>query len=225
MRRWLCIVLVGLGLFIGLAGSALAEDAPSPGLQLRPQQQAPSQSLPQPAAAPELHDIRGPLELPTPTPYALYLAIGAVLLAIAGVVWWWLRRRRPAPVTAIPPAVLARDGLMRARELMTPEQALAYMAQVSAILRSYLELRFNLAATSQTTREFFQTLPRRMTELPVLDRYRDELQRCLEQCDLAKFAHRPAAMDDMQQVERSLLDFINGTEEPAAGAGARGEGQ
>jgi hypothetical protein len=219
------MVVACLGLFIVLPGDGLADEPPMSGLQLRPPQQSAGQSSPQPSTIAELHDIRGPIELPEPVPYGLYLVITAALLAIGAGVWWWLRHRGPAPVAAIPPAVLARDGLMRARELMTPEQTLAYMTQVSAILRSYLELRFTLAATSQTTREFYQTLPNRMAELPVLTLYRDELQHCLEQCDLAKFAHQPASLADMQQMENSLLAFINTTEVPAAGASDQREGR
>lgn len=118
----------------------------------------------------------------------------------------------------------ARDKLMLARELMTAEQALAYMTRISDILRGYLEARFLVRTTRQTTREFFHTISGSMAEHPELAQFSGELKSCLERCDLAKFAHQPATAADLAAMENSVLSFVNTTEQENA-APARGGGR
>ncbi len=199
-------------LLADLPGIAAAAQTPQPPLQLRPQQQSSGQAVQQPDVPAELHDIRGPLELPEPAPYLLLGLIAlAALVALALLYWWIFRRQRPVP-PPIPPAVRARAELMRARELMAPERALSYMQRISEILRNYLEARFLLPTTRQTTREFF----RHLANAPELAACEDDLQSCLERCDMAKFAHQPAALDQLQAMEESVLELVNRTEPAAA---------
>jgi len=205
-------------LLADLPGIAAAAQTPQPPLQLRPQQQSPGQAVQQTDIPTELHDIKGPLDLPEPVPYLLYGLIALAALVVLALLYWWLFRRPKPVVPPIPPAVRARDELMRARELMTPEQALSYMQRISEILRRYLEARFLLPTTRQTTREFF----RELTNAPELAACEDELQSCLERCDLAKFAHKPAALGQLQEMEESVLDFVNRTEPAAPQAPAGG---
>lgn len=97
---------------------------------------------------------------------------------------------------------------------MNSEQALLYMDRISSILRSYLEARFALKTTRQTTREFFVSLARELSDNHDLATYNIELKSCLERCDLAKFAHQPAALEDLQEMEDSVLYLVNQTEPP-----------
>lgn len=165
--------------------------------------------------APIFHDIHGPIQLADPVPWLLYALVAVFTIGLLAGLWWWFRiRKQPVP-PAIPPSVRARDELMRAREMMTSDLQLHYMERVSAILRTYLEQRFQLPTSRQTTREFFATIGRGSTKYAELKRYNIELKNCLEQCDLAKFAHRSATVESLQEMEDGILRFINRTEQPA----------
>lgn len=214
MRSSLFAIFCALMFYHVLSGIAAAEDTQlaSPPLQLLQPQQSPGQTVQQPAAPTALHDIHGPIDLPEPVPYLLYSLIGLTALVLLFMVYWWFfKRRKPLP-PPIPPGMRARDELMRAREFMNSEQALRYMERISEILRSYLEARFTLHTTRQTTREFFQSLAGEIPDHLGLAGFNTELKTCLERCDLAKFAHQPAAPEHMQEMENSVLRFVNQTE-------------
>lgn len=210
---WLLSAVLTFNLLPGFA--AAGETQLSPSLQLRQPPQAPVQNRQQPVAQASLHDIHGPIVLPEPVPH-LFLGLGglAALVLLFGL-YWWLSRKRKAKTVVIPPSMRARDELMRAREYMNPTQAVVYMERISEILRGYLEARFALRTSRQTTREFFATLTGRITEHPGLAAAAPALRTCLEQCDLAKFAHRPASVEHLQEMENSVLGFVNETEEVA----------
>lgn len=162
------------------------------------------------------HDIHGPIQIAEPVSWLVYgLAALLVLCLLAGL-WWWFRKRQQAAPPAIPAGVTARSELMAARELMTPELQLKYMERASAVLRRYLEQRFQLPTTRQTTQEFFTSIRRSRRKYSELTRYSAELKSCLEQCDMAKFAHRTATIESLQDLENGILRFINRTEQPAS---------
>lgn len=162
------------------------------------------------------HDIHGPIQIAEPPPWLAYGLAALLVLCLLGGLWWWFRNRKQAAPPAIPAGVAARSGLMAARELMTPELQLKYMERVSAVLRTYLEQRFQLPTTRQTTQEFFTSIGRGSRKYTELTRYSDELKSCLEQCDMAKFAHRTATLESLQEMEKGILRFINRTEQPAS---------
>lgn len=162
------------------------------------------------------HDIHGPIQTAEPVPWLAYGLTALLVLCLAAGLWWWFRKRKQAAPPAIPAGVSARSELMAARELMTPELHLKYMERVSAVLRRYLEQRFQLPTTRQTTQEFFTSVSQSRRKYSELTRYSDELKSCLEQCDLAKFAHRTATIESLQELENGILRFINRTEQPAS---------
>ena len=208
-------VLWQMMIFSFLPGIAAADDKQPSSLQLLQQQQAPGQKGPQIVVPTDLHDIHGPINLPEPVPYLLYSLIGLATLVLLSVLYWWFfRRKKPSP-PPIPPGVAARDELMRAREMMNPEQALGYMECISEILRRYLETRFGLPTTRQTTREFFQDIAGTTPKAATLAAFSSELKICLERCDMAKFAHQTASISYLQDMENSVLNFVNQTEQPA----------
>jgi hypothetical protein len=193
----------------------MADDAGQQPLKLLQPGQTPGQTTVPDALPQSLHDIYGPVLLPDPVPYLLYGSIALVMLALLLSAYWWFYKRPKPAAPPIPPGIMARDELMRARELMNPEQTLHYMERVSDILRRYLESRFHLYTTRQTTREFFQSLTTRIHENDALSGCSLELKNCLERCDMAKFAHQPSSIDHLQEMENSVLSFVNQTEQPA----------
>lgn len=157
----------------------------------------------------ELQDIYGPISpLGSTIPWAYLLVIVLFVLALAAFLYWYFRRRRSAPPVAIAPGVMALRLLEEARGLRRSEQALAYLAEVSVILRQYIEAQFQIPLTRQTTAEFFSRLQADRLATNSLMPFREELRRCLELCDLGKYAHRGLAPADMEQLEEAIRTFI-----------------
>ncbi|MEE4243396.1 MAG: DUF4381 family protein [Desulfopila sp.] len=169
------------------------------------------------SSAEDILDIYGPLPLPEPFNWPLYLAavIGAVILA--GLLFFYLknRKKKEPPRIALHQAALA--DLQTARYYLETEQSLLYAERVSEILRHYIEQRFAIHSTRQTTVEFLQSIHKENRDngesstTPALLPHRDSLRLCLEQCDLAKYAHKPASIRQMEEIEVSIRNFIEKT--------------
>lgn len=198
---------------------APSEEAP---LQLMPapqqgggQQQAlpgQMQSLPQlqgQGQPVELIDIYGVVPTKAPVPY-LYIGIGLLaLLLLAGLLFWLKKRQKPTPEIQIPPWDRALQDLAEARSLQKKAHGLLYMEKASQILRRYIEQRFAIQSTKQTTSEFLRSLagPRGKE----LKEHRADLQSCLEQADLAKFAHKSQGEESIKAVETAVTGFVQAT--------------
>lgn len=157
----------------------------------------------------ELRDIYGPVAINEAVNFVLIGVIGALLAAIAALAHLFLKKKRGKTTPPIPPWEIALSDLSRARSLMTPENGLAYMDRAGNILRSYIETRFGIKSTRQTTTEFLHGLEVRNSV--DLKPFKKELQLCLEQADMAKFAHHLSNVDSMLQMEEGITGFVNNT--------------
>ena len=172
----------------------------------------------------ELRDIYGPVPTTERLPYLLIAGITCfLLLAAAAVIWFLKKRTTPAP-PPLPPWEKALLDLTDARNLLSTERALAYMDRVSQILRIYIESRFAIQSTRQTTREFLQSLTAVDTPSP-LQSYKSALQNCLEQADMAKFAHHVPHVASLEKIEEAVTTFIRKTEPAESTRRARSEKQ
>ena len=159
----------------------------------------------------ELHDIHGPVPITEQPPFLLLAgSILAILAAAAALYWFMKKRTKPAP-PPLPPWERALQDLAEAKRLLSPERALLYMDRVSQVLRSYIESRFAIKSTRQTTREFLQGLTKIGAGSP-LQMHKHELQICLEQADMAKFAHHTQDMRSLEMIGEAVIDFIKKTE-------------
>ncbi len=159
----------------------------------------------------ELYDIHGPVPIAEQPPYLLIAGIIFIVLLIAAVIFWFLKKRgKPAPPPMAPWEKALMD-LADAKKLLNPERALLYMDRVSQILRSYIESRFAIQSTRQTTREFFQGLTKLSGNSP-LQAHKAELRSCLEQADMAKFAHHVPEIKNLEMMEGAVTTFIKKTE-------------
>jgi hypothetical protein len=157
-------------------------------------------------------------------PYLLIIGIIClVLLAAAAIIWFFKKRTTPAP-PPVPPWEKALLELADARKWRSPERALAYMDRVSQILRSYIESRFAIQSTRQTTQEFLQSLTAVGTASP-LQTHKSALQACLEQADMAKFAHRVPEIENLERMEEAVTSFIKRTEPAESAKGSRPQKQ
>ncbi len=159
-----------------------------------------------------LRDIQPPLPLPEEPVYMVYfLAIVAIIL-IAALVYWLFRRKNKA--VRFPAAhETALAALSRARQTMSVEQGVQYATDVSGILRKYIEERFCIQASRQTTREFFDSITERTDRgTDIFSReHRSRLKECLRECDMAKFARCTPDIQSMEKMESAVRDFIEET--------------
>jgi hypothetical protein len=161
-------------------------------------------------AGAELRDIHGPLPLPYDLPLAaIAAALILALIALMLLYLLWKRRRQGKQQPPAAPWEEALQALGEARRLLQAGHSLAYLERTADILRRYVEQRFSLPSTRQTTREFLSGLGNQGAA--PLHSYHHDLQAVLERADLAKFAHHSSGLDQLEEVEISLRRFIERT--------------
>lgn len=164
-------------------------------------------------ATEDIRDIRGP-KLILPWWFVAAVIGGVLLIALLGVLLWRRLRRRRARVLLPFEVALAR--LEEIRPLMEPARAREFSIAVSDIVRTYIERRFAVTATHQTTEEFLHDL----LESPesALLRHRALLSEFLHQCDLVKFAGLSLTLQNMDSLHLAARAFVLETSksEPAA---------
>jgi hypothetical protein len=137
--------------------------------------------------------------------------VAAIVLSILGAsVLFLQRRRRLRQAAALPPDRWALRELQRleASGLPAAVEVEPYYRQVSDLVRHYLEVRFQLRASRQTTAEFLDALPQSPQLTPVLQ---TQLRELLERCDLAKFARAPASAEECRRVAELARRFVEQT--------------
>lgn len=219
-------MFVPLSLLTAPAMAAVARAASDSGdqpltLLNRPQPAGqPSQPPQQVQQKVELRDIHGPLPLTDTLPYLMPAAVALVLLlALAALIYFLKKRKKPAP-PPIPPWEMALAELAEARQYQNPGQSLLYMERAGQILRRYIESRFAIRSTRQTTREFLAGLHDGGGDSPLAE-YRTELGLCLEQADLAKFAHLAPDREHLTEMEAAVTAFIRSTRPAPATTGGK----
>ncbi len=150
-----------------------------------------------------LSNIKGPLH---PLSRKIWMSVLIALLALlAGLATRLFMKRRTSifePEPIIPPHIRAREALaaLRTKEWV-PEP---FFVDLSLILRTYLEDRFDLNAPESTTEELSRKLPHE---------HKKALGTFFEQSDLVKFARADAQRDVMQTAFSTVEEFVNQTTE------------
>lgn len=158
---------------------------------------------------PQLYDIYGPVSISESFDFTLFFAIVGGLLVALLLGYLFLKNRKTKPTPALPPWETALLDLQQARSLKTQEQSKAYMDRASLILRHYIERRFSIKSTRQTTSEFLNSVQKESDS--ALLPFRPELQLCLERADMAKFAGHNSTLEQMSGMEEDVSHFINKT--------------
>ena len=159
----------------------------------------------------DIHDIYGPVMLPEPFNWIPYMLAFALILIAGGCFFFYFRKQKQIPEPAIAPHETALAELVQARKYIESDQSLQYSQRVSEILRVYIERRFNIHMTRQTTHEFLSLAQHEETGL--LHHQRESLKRCLEQCDMAKYARKTVARTGLEEMESKVHQFIQETME------------
>ena len=158
----------------------------------------------------EMYDIYGVVPTKQPIPY-LYIALGLIaLLVLAALIYWLYTRRKKVAVRPLPPPwEKALTDLKDARSLFGRGEGRDYMARASQILRRYVEERFAIKSTRQTTREFLGSVTEAKDS--EINSYKLELKQCLEQADMAKFAHKVQDEESLGGMEQAVTTFVHAT--------------
>ncbi|HUC83724.1 MAG TPA: hypothetical protein VL970_00920 [Candidatus Acidoferrales bacterium] len=166
------------------------------------------------SAAPDIRDIKPPVEISAGSAWLGWGLILAALVLAALILWRWLKRRKlkvvlPPPV---PAHVRAKQKLQEALALIS--QPKPFVIAVSNTARIYLEERFNFHAPERTTEEFLWELGG--TKLLLPDQ-KESLGNFLESCDLVKFAKYEPGEKELLGLHGAAVRLVEETEpQPAA---------
>ncbi len=147
----------------------------------------------------QLRGIKGAVPLvPTrPFQYAIWILLGIICMLLC-------KRLFHKKTLALSPSERAMRDLQLLKE--TPLEADPFFTQLSDIVRTFIEGRFHIAATGQTTREFL-IASKNNAQLEHSDR--ESLTSFLVAADLVKFARfepsSNACTDAISQAERFIL--------------------
>ncbi len=206
MKRLSVLILLLAGITLSFTASPASVDNQPLRLLPGPGQH---QTGPKSQTATALRDIRGPVLLPTKTPWLLYGGATLILLLVSSALFIFLKNRKKNSAPEITPWDRALNGLKHAAGLKTG-QPLRYTEQVSAVLREYVESRFGFKITRQTSTEFLRALKEQENN-GIPSNWYDSLKTCFHLCDLAKFAHRIPDPEDVEIMEQSIISFIEQT--------------
>lgn len=185
-----------------------------------PTAKAPAQNTPPPpaGAAPmtDIHDIK-PLIAMGPDLRWLYWVLGlTVLAALLGLAWWLWRRRKPAgnleTEIARPAPEVEAYQLLDALAAGDLGDMKRFYFQLSAILRQYMERRFNIPAVEMTTEELLPQA-RRLALEPELTR---AFQAFCQSTDPIKFAGRIVRPEQLPRDLAFVRSFVQQTTNPPA---------
>lgn len=173
---------------------------------------------------PALAEIKPAVKLPN---HSWLRIAGMVLLIIATAVFaalllraWMKRPKAVAAVRALPPHEIALSALqaLLSRGYIEGRESQPFYVELSAIVRVYLEDRFDLRAPEQTTEEFIRSSGQ---SAALSLAHRTLTQAFLEQSDLVKFARFEPSSDDMRAAWEAAAKLVRETiPAPVAGEGA-----
>jgi len=140
-----------------------------------------------------------------PRSWVYWAALGCLTAVIALILLSVLLRRTSTAATApIPPWQIAETELQRLLGEL-PLAAEVFFVRLTDVLRAYLERRFHLPATEQTTAEFLQAL--QTSEALAVDQ-QQMLREFLTSADLVKFARADASLAQMEDAWRKAGQFV-----------------
>ena len=152
--------------------------------------------------------------LSPPEPFHLpYWPVFASLVAIVLIGWIIRARRAKSTAHSVEDALLkahadALAELERLFALIDREQSRPYAIESSAIIRRYIEARFDLDAPTRSTEEFLTEAQRSPKLAP---EYQTLLTDFLQCCDLLKFARTLADRNELVKLHESAIRFVKET--------------
>ncbi len=180
-----------------------------------PNPQQPTQGGILPSASGSIADIRdiyGPVLLPEQPPYLLYgagLVLSLLLILALWLIWRYVRKKKG--LKKVDPALHALSSLSRAEAGLSESGILLFAAEVSRILRSYIEAQFSVPATRCTTAEFFSRIESPFENQFSLTKDDTILKQCLTLCDRIKFSRYHPDHEAVNLLAENVRCFIETT--------------
>lgn len=162
-----------------------------------------------------INDIVGPVWF-LPYPFWMIVTAAVLLALILALLVWGLRalltKKRPAT-----PQELALAALEKLRSNMSGVEPYAFGISVSDAIRTYIHSRHGLAATTQTSLEFLDTI----RDNPVFSaNEKSGLSVFLEGTDLLKYARAEAGESEMISLLETAGRLVRGEVQPGQKAGS-----
>ena len=152
--------------------------------------------------------VKPPLRISRKLWVPLLIALLALIAGIATLIFLNKPRTILQMTPPIPPHLIARQALAALRN--KPWMPEPFFTELSLILRTYLEKRFDIKAPESTTEE----LARSMSSDTRLElKEQQTLRDFLTQADLVKFARAGAEQDVMQNAFATVESFVEQTKE------------
>lgn len=158
--------------------------------------------------------IKAPKSIPYPykevakkyLPYLLALLLLAVLIFLF---FKYKKRKENQPEIVKTPLDFHQEALAKLQDIEQQKlwqegKIKEYYLEISEILRTYLEGRFNVNAMESTTDEIIEDLLQEES----IAHLRPKLKSILQQCDLAKFAKFKPEADENISVMKASRDFV-----------------
>jgi len=163
----------------------------------------------------DIYDIKPALEM---GPDWRWWVWGLVALGVAAAVllaWrWWRRRRKADGAPDSAPAISPQEEALVELDRLASDprtDGKRFYFRLSAVVRRYVERRFNLPAEEMTLEELLPGVER----LPVDRALRERFKALCRRCEPIKFADAPARQDWMTQDLAFATEFVKRTT-PAA---------
>ncbi|MGL1932134.1 MAG: DUF4381 family protein [Desulfotalea sp.] len=155
--------------------------------------------------ATDIADIEGPIPLPKPFPY-YYFALGLLITVVVILLALFLKKKFQSKNITIPAWEKALNDLQEI------EKNTDFVSASSYILRDYIEKRFSIKFTKQTSEEFLSSLQSMMKKDDLknssLLKEKQWLEQYLQTCDLVKFAGKTPDSTEIKQIKSALESFI-----------------
>ena len=162
--------------------------------------------------ATKLSDIKGIVKPPLQISRKLWIFLIVALLALVAGIATLLFLRKPRTILQMPPPlpphIIARQALIALRgKKWAPEP---FFTELSFILRTYLENRFNLNAPESTTEELTRSMA---SDVRLGMNEQQTLRNFMTQADLVKFARAEAEQEVMQNAFSTVDTFVEQTKQ------------
>lgn len=166
--------------------------------------------------AEDIRDIKGPLNLPWEPGWLLWALLFVVIAAGAALlIYFLLRRRQKQIVPEGKPLLPNEEALLeldRLRDEHLPEagKIKEYFFRLSAIVRWYLERRFGVPASEQTTEEFLSNMYQKDF---LSENQKKTMKAFMEQSDLVKYAKYQASLAECRKGDEVARQLVEETRE------------
>jgi uncharacterized protein YggL (DUF469 family) len=166
--------------------------------------------------AQDLRDVKPPVNVPWPLWIKSLVIVVSLAVLMAAVYTFKKLRKKAKKDTVLSPwdmALREFNELMN-KQLVASGHVKEHYAQLSQIVRTYIENRFELKAPEMTTEEFLISLNN--TSRLTSDQKR-LLREFLTQCDLVKFARYTPEVDEIQKSLDLAIKFVQETKQSEMG--------